>query len=71
MAIAIDPVCGMDVETEGAGLTAAHGGQTYYFCGRGCLLDFRDDPDRYVGETSPSDTAKLQTRHTDPPDSPR
>ena len=23
-------------------------GSTYYFCGRGCLLDFRDDPDHYL-----------------------
>ena len=48
MAIAIDPVCGMNVETEGATLTADHDGVTYYFCGRGCLLDFRDEPERYV-----------------------
>ncbi|HEX5466546.1 MAG TPA: YHS domain-containing protein [Candidatus Limnocylindrales bacterium] len=59
MAIAIDPVCGMEVETEGADLTAAHAGTTYYFCGRGCLLDFRDEPDRFVGgdRTSTPSTA--------------
>ena len=47
-----DPVCGMSVEptrAEAAGLTAEHGGVTYYFCGRGCLLDFRDDPEQYLG----------------------
>lgn len=48
MATAIDPVCGMQVETEGAQLTFEYGGTTYYFCGRGCLLEFREDPERYL-----------------------
>jgi P-type Cu+ transporter len=48
MAKAIDPVCGMEVETEGAQLTAEHEGKTYYFCSRGCMLDFKDDPDQYL-----------------------
>ena len=48
MAIAIDPVCGMQVETEGAQLTLEHEGKTYYFCSRGCLLEFKDDPERYL-----------------------
>jgi len=46
-----DPVCGMSVEparAEANGLVAERAGVTYYFCGRGCLLDFRDDPDRYL-----------------------
>lgn len=48
---AIDPVCGMTVDTaqaSAAGLTAAHDGLTYYFCGRGCKLEFEDEPARYV-----------------------
>jgi YHS domain-containing protein len=48
---AIDPVCGMTVELEtavAAGLTAEHKGVTYYFCGRGCQLDFADDPAEYL-----------------------
>ena len=49
-AIATDPVCGMQVNVEvarAAGLSAEHDGTTYYFCGRGCLLDFRDNPQRF------------------------
>jgi Cu+-exporting ATPase len=49
--MAKDPVCGMDVNSEIAtaqGLVSAHDGQTYYFCGRGCKLDFDEDPDRYL-----------------------
>jgi Cu+-exporting ATPase len=48
MATAIDPVCGMEVETEGATLVLERDGTTYYFCGRGCLLDFQDDPEKYL-----------------------
>lgn len=43
---AIDPVCGMTVDpatARAAGLVAEHDGVSYYFCGRGCLLEFRDN----------------------------
>jgi Cu+-exporting ATPase len=46
-----DPVCGMSVdpaEASAKGLVTEHDGVTYYFCGRGCLLDFRDDPETYL-----------------------
>jgi P-type Cu+ transporter len=46
-----DPVCGMTVDIEQAtanGLTLSHEGREYAFCGRGCLLEFRDDPGRYL-----------------------
>ena len=48
---AIDPVCGMTVDVErgrAAGLHVVHDVTDYYFCGRGCLLDFQDDPQRYL-----------------------
>ena len=47
---AIDPVCGMTVDIERAtvdGRVAERDGKTWYFCGKGCLLDFRDDPEKY------------------------
>jgi YHS domain-containing protein len=50
-ATAVDPVCGMTVDPEharGAGLTAVHEGKTYYFCARGCKLDFEEDPEKYL-----------------------
>ena len=48
--MATDPVCGMEVNREVAtaqGLTAEHAGETYYFCGRGCKLDFDDEPAKF------------------------
>jgi YHS domain-containing protein len=46
--IAIDPVCGMEVVTEGAQHTSLYEGTMYYFCGKGCRLDFEDDPQRIL-----------------------
>jgi YHS domain-containing protein len=46
-----DPVCGMTVEPDQArqnGLALTHEGTEYAFCGKGCLLDFRDDPVQYL-----------------------
>ncbi len=45
---AIDPVCGMEVDPATTQHTAEHDGRTYYFCSRGCMLDFLDDPQRYL-----------------------
>ncbi len=46
-----DPVCGMTVSPDNArekGLTLTHDGSEYAFCGKGCFLEFRDDPDRFL-----------------------
>ena len=46
-----DPVCGMSVNQEVAtakGLVAEHEGTTYYFCGKGCMLDFNDEPQHFL-----------------------
>ncbi len=48
---AIDPMCGMEVEplkATSSGLVVEYKGKSYYFCGRGCKLEFRDDPERYL-----------------------
>ncbi len=46
--IAIDPVCGMKVDTSASKLSLEYKGKTYWFCGKGCLLEFRDDPEKYL-----------------------
>jgi xanthine dehydrogenase accessory factor len=38
---AIDPICGMTVAIAGAAHTLEHEGETYYFCGGGCLRKFQ------------------------------
>ena len=46
--VAIDPVCGMRVVIEGSVHTFEHEGVTYHFCGKGCRLEFEDDPERFL-----------------------
>ena len=51
---ATDPICGMTVDraaAQASGLAVEHDGVTYYFCGRGCMLEFRDDPEKYLDPT--------------------
>jgi YHS domain-containing protein len=46
-----DPVCGMTVEPDQArakGLTETFDETEYAFCGKGCLLEFRDAPETYL-----------------------
>jgi putative ABC transport system ATP-binding protein len=54
--MALDPVCGMAVEREGAP-TAEHEGQDYFFCSRGCR-------DEFLGELRP-DSATHAARAMD------
>ena len=39
-----DPVCHMDIDPKTAAGTSEYEGTTYYFCGRGCKMDFDEDP---------------------------
>ncbi|MFB6268932.1 MAG: XdhC family protein [Halobacterium sp.] len=47
---AVDPVCGMTVDTADAAATVDHDGETYYFCCRGCADSFAADPGDYLGD---------------------
>jgi YHS domain-containing protein len=48
MTMARDPVCGMEVNPQTAAFRVDHDGQTYFFCSRGCMLDFQEEPGRYL-----------------------
>jgi Cu+-exporting ATPase len=55
LAIAIDPVCGMEVDISTSLLSFDFDGTTYWFCSKGCLLDFKEDPQKYLDpEYTPS-----------------
>jgi YHS domain-containing protein len=46
-----DPVCGMTVDIKAAeakGLATVHLDRQYVFCGKGCFLEFRDDPATFL-----------------------
>jgi Cu+-exporting ATPase len=62
-----DPVCGMSVDPVKAAGTHSHGGVTYYFCSKGCLEKFRQDPHRYLGEHQHNhDAPTVRTGHSTP-----
>jgi len=46
--MAIDPVCGMTVDEKTEKEKFTYKGTTYYFCGRGCRLEFQDDPEKHL-----------------------
>lgn len=48
IATAIDPVCGMTVDTVHAAATRNHDGVTYYFCNPRCATSFDANPDQYI-----------------------
>lgn len=45
---AIDPICGMEVQTAGAEYHSVHQGKDYYFCCGGCQHRFEREPERYL-----------------------
>jgi xanthine dehydrogenase accessory factor len=49
-ATAIDPVCGMSVETTGARHTSSYAGSAYYFCCPACKRQFEREPERFLTE---------------------
>lgn len=46
--MAIDPVCGMEVDEATAQWTSEYKGETYYFCAPGCKTTFDNDPEAYL-----------------------
>lgn len=51
-AVAIDPVCRMEVEIATAQHAADHDGTSYYFCCAGCRTRFLKDPDSFLAARS-------------------
>jgi P-type Cu+ transporter len=49
MAMVIDPVCGMRIDSDDAAATEEHEGQIYYFCSEACREVFASDPKSYGG----------------------
>lgn len=54
--MAIDPVCGMQVEESPSAEQFEHEGTIYYFCCKGCRMDFADDPSKFLKGGSESET---------------
>lgn len=52
--MAIDPVCGMEVDEKKAAATSEYKGKTYYFCAPGCKTAFDKAPEKYVKDDAAS-----------------
>ena len=52
--MAIDPVCGMQVEERTAAGSCVLDGRSYYFCSAGCKQKFEANPSAYVGAPPPA-----------------
>jgi Cu+-exporting ATPase len=63
--MAIDPICGMTVDSATAAGSHDHRGQRYYFCGLSCLERFKADPERALQPQLVS-SAKPTTRRSLP-----
>jgi YHS domain-containing protein len=62
--IAIDPVCGMEVEIESAAGKSEYGGKTYYFCATGCKKAFDENPQQYIDkQDTPGDSHDHHHHH--------
>ncbi|MCE4611823.1 MAG: YHS domain-containing protein [Desulfurococcales archaeon] len=45
---AVDPVCGMKVDTAKTPYKHVYKGKIYYFCSEHCLRAFKEKPDYYL-----------------------
>lgn len=48
--MAIDPVCGMEVDEKTAAATYEYKGKTYYFCAPGCKAAFEKNPEGFLDD---------------------
>ncbi len=55
--MAVDPICGMQVEIVKAKYSHEYAGHSYYFCCPGCQTKFAKDPQQYVEYEAPSGQA--------------
>ena len=65
-----DPVCHMDIDPKSAAGTSEYEGTTYYFCGRGCKMDFDEDPAGVLASEAAFDHSKgssMMEMHMDEP----
>jgi YHS domain-containing protein len=46
--MALDLVCGMEVDENNPPFSAVYKGKTYYFCCNSCKREFERDPERFI-----------------------
>jgi len=56
MARVIDPVCGMEIDSEQTAIQSKFEGQTYFFCSTACAREFDQHPREILGRQPPYTT---------------
>jgi len=62
--MAIDPVCGMQVDEKSAAASYEYKGKKYYFCDPGCKDDFIKEPEKYLKNTAGHDKSDSHAGHS-------
>ena len=57
MSTAIDPICGMKVDTD-KGRSLEHAGKHYYFCSQHCVEKFSANSEKYLNPAPPTPASK-------------
>ncbi len=63
--MAIDPVCGMEVNEQSASDSSKHQGETFYFCSPGCKIAFEKNPMKYISSQKGHDSHDHHGHHHD------
>jgi YHS domain-containing protein len=58
MARVIDPVCGMEIESDKTAVQSTFEGQTYFFCSTTCAREFDHNPREILERHDPAHTTK-------------
>ncbi|MCK9530616.1 MAG: heavy metal translocating P-type ATPase [Gammaproteobacteria bacterium] len=61
--MAIDPVCGMEVDEKSTPWKRPYGDREFYFCSPGCLDAFDADPARYAQAGTPRIATRIPSSH--------
>src|SRR6266576_2491767 len=62
--VVMDPVCGMTVNPDDAAGSYDYNGRTHYFCSTHCLQKFREDPERFLNDsTAPISSSPVTIQH--------
>jgi YHS domain-containing protein len=58
MSKVLDPVCGMQIDSDNAAGQSEHQGRTYYFCSPSCQREFDSHPAQFVEQHEPPHTTR-------------
>ncbi len=63
--VAVDPVCGMDVDVLAGRPTVKHDGRVYHFCAQRCADRFAEAPDKFLSQP-PGTVIRFERQSADP-----